>query len=36
MTAEADEDFLWAILETLQGVVASFHIKDAVRQLQVI
>lgn len=29
MTAEADEDFLWAILETLQGVVASFHIKDA-------
>lgn len=28
MTAEADEDFLWAFLETIQAVVASFHIED--------
>lgn len=28
MTAEADEDFLWAVLETVQSVVASFHIVD--------
>jgi vacuolar protein sorting-associated protein 13A/C len=28
MTAEADEDFLWAVLETVQSVVASFHIAD--------
>lgn len=28
MTAEADEDFLWAVLETVQAVVASFHIAD--------
>jgi vacuolar protein sorting-associated protein 13A/C len=28
MTAEADEDFLWAVLETVQAVVASFHIED--------
>lgn len=26
MTAEADEDFLWAVLETVQAVVGSFHI----------
>jgi vacuolar protein sorting-associated protein 13A/C len=29
MTAEADEDFLWAVLETVQAVIASFHIEDA-------
>jgi len=28
MTAEADEDFLWAVLETVQAVVASFRIED--------
>jgi vacuolar protein sorting-associated protein 13A/C len=26
MTAEADEDFLWAVLETVQAVVGSFRI----------
>lgn len=28
MTAEADEDFVWALLETVQSVVSSFHIED--------
>jgi len=28
MTAEADEDFLWAVLETVQAVIASFRIED--------
>ena len=28
MTVEADEDFLWAFLETVQAVVGSFHIAD--------
>jgi hypothetical protein len=28
MTAEADEDFVWACLETVQAVVSSFHIED--------
>jgi vacuolar protein sorting-associated protein 13A/C len=28
MTAEADEDFLWAVLETVQAIVASFRIAD--------
>ena len=28
MTAEADEDFLWAVLETVQAVVGSFRIED--------
>jgi vacuolar protein sorting-associated protein 13A/C len=28
MTAEADEDLLWAILETLQAVAASFRIEE--------
>jgi len=28
MTAEADEDLLWAVLETVQALVASFHIED--------
>ena len=28
MTAEADEDFLWAVLETVRAVVASFDIAD--------
>lgn len=28
MTAEADEDFVWAFLETVQAVVSSFHIED--------
>ena len=28
MTAEADEDFLWAVLETVRAVVGSFRIED--------
>lgn len=28
MTAEADEDFVWALLETVQSVVSSFHTED--------
>jgi vacuolar protein sorting-associated protein 13A/C len=28
MTAEADEDFLWALLEAVQAVVSSFKIED--------
>lgn len=28
MTAEADEDFVWALLETVQAVSSSFHIED--------
>jgi vacuolar protein sorting-associated protein 13A/C len=28
MTAEVDEDFLWAFLETVQAVVGSFHIEN--------
>jgi vacuolar protein sorting-associated protein 13A/C len=35
MTAEADEDFLWAILETVQSVVASFHIEDSYDGFQI-
>lgn len=29
MTAEVDEDFLWAVLETVKSVVASFKIADS-------
>ena len=28
MTADVDEDFLWAVLETVQSVVGSFRIED--------